>query len=951
MVLLPLHSYRNRNHVIKDDMTKKILTTSIIFLLTLIGGQLPVGAQQNRDYSDEHPLIIVCDWDFPPYEFSNNNGEPDGFNVQILSTILKQLKIPYKFQTKEWMLATTAFENREADLIFDPTYRYHERPYVRSQTIFNYYKVKIAMNQERPPVTHLSELGAEDTLVLKSNDYVTNRIVEERQLDIPIEYHSPKNAIAGIANNKYEYFIWGEEPLKWKLKELQLDDVELYDIDIPDGEIRIVGYDWELINAIDNGYARLEQSGELEKIRDTWFHPERIHNDTSPIALFILIGAGFLVVVFVLLSRLLIARVRVAVGNVESYNYMMMQALRMGSYYVTEYEVETGRLKNVYGEQLPKEGITLQEFVSHIHEEDQADFQREIDRMLKNDNKQATLKIRWNAGTPEAPIWRYLQGHTIAETEKGKIQYIVNVLKDTSKEVEEDRANNEMKNRYMQMFDTNLVAMSFYDRHGKLIDLNENMKKLCEFDDVGEEYFRTTNLFDITFFKELIGPDDRDEVNVCEHMQYPSLGIDKFVEICIHPAFEEDDLYGHYVVTARDITQERTMYVEQCKHDKEIRRINKIISGYEEQLHYLLEHSDMYAWHADYKTRMIHFSRSLSGEAEFSRTLEEYLTMMADEERDMQLMRTSDYWSSPINNIHYFKEAPISGKPAWCAFSGVPIRDKDGNLTGQFGVMRDVTQLIEAQEKLKQETTRAEESGTLKSTFLSNMAHEIRTPLNAIVGFSDLLTYVDTREERMEFTRIIRNNCSMLMRLIDDILEASNMGQALSIEPAEVDFSIVFDDICQTLAQRVEVSGVPFVKDNPYTSLVTTLDKGRIQQVLTNFTTNAVKYTHEGHIKVGYRCERRVPTNQEEETDGLYFYCEDTGAGIPKEKQASVFERFVKLNDFVQGTGLGLSICHTIATRCHGSIGVMSEGEGHGSTFWMWIPCEIKVRKDVGAAE
>jgi signal transduction histidine kinase len=185
----------------------------------------------------------------------------------------------------------------------------------------------------------------------------------------------------------------------------------------------------------------------------------------------------------------------------------------------------------------------------------------------------------------------------------------------------------------------------------------------------------------------------------------------------------------------------------------------------------------------------------------------------------------------------------------------------------------------------------------------------------------------------MEFIRIIRNNCDMLLRLINDILEASSMGQALAIEPTEVEFAQVFDDICQTLAQRVQEPGVEFIKDNPYTTYSTIIDKGRVQQVLTNFVTNAVKYTHQGYIKVGYRQETR------DGKDGLYFYCEDTGVGIPQEKQASVFERFVKLNDFVQGTGLGLSICKAIADRCKGEIGVSSEGEGHGSTFWLWIPC------------
>ena len=138
------------------------------------------------------------------------------------------------------------------------------------------------------------------------------------------------------------------------------------------------------------------------------------------------------------------------------------------------------------------------------------------------------------------------------------------------------------------------------------------------------------------------------------------------------------------------------------------------------------------------------------------------------------------------------------------------------------------------------------------------------------------------------------------------------------------------------MAQRVQNPDISFIKDNPCKELPSRTDKERIQQVITNFVTNAVKYTKEGHIKVGYRNETRKVNGND--TEGIYLYCEDTGAGIPKEKQASVFDRFVKLNDYVQGTGLGLSISKSIAERCGGQIGVESEGEGKGSTFWLWIP-------------
>ena len=225
----------------------------------------------------------------------------------------------------------------------------------------------------------------------------------------------------------------------------------------------------------------------------------------------------------------------------------------------------------------------------------------------------------------------------------------------------------------------------------------------------------------------------------------------------------------------------------------------------------------------------------------------------------------------------------------------------------------------------------------MKSTFMANMTHEIRTPLNAIVGFSDVLPMLTTPEEKQEIIRVIMNNCDMLMRLINDVLAVSELeGGSIRIQPIETDFAKDFNDMCISLSQRVQIPGVEFIADNPYNSLVTIIDKERIHQVLTNFVTNAVKYTQQGHIKVGY--EYRMM-----EGDGLYLYCEDTGAGIPKEDQAKVFERFVKLNDYVQGTGLGLNISRAIAESCKGHIGVNSEGEGKGCTFWVWIPCKASI--------
>ena len=898
-------------------------TSILVMLFMLYGSLMTVTAQQRHKYTEDQPLVIVSDWEFPPYEFSNDKGEPDGYNIEVLNIILDRLKIPHRYIMQEWYLATETFERREADLIFALSFNYMKRPYVMTRNLLHFYRIVAVRRPEEKPLTKINSMGVKDTLIMKANDYAPIRILmTDPNPAFTIEYHSPKEALSGVQRGTYHYFLWGEIPIQRKLKEFGLDNLVTDITDIPPGELRLIGYDKDLIDAIDDEYARLEQAGQLEKIYDKWFHPEREHNDTSTLPIYIIAGAIIVGLISLLLSRLIRIRVQKAIDKSKDINNMMTQALSMGNYYVIEHDLKNHHAHNVYGNLLPPEGLTIEEFIERILPEQRNEF-RDTMRELTKDKKSAELKR-----------------HSIVEMENGKPRYIVNSVKDVTHDIMEERNAREAGERYITIFKTSLIAMSFYDANQCFIDANDQMRKISGINVLGEDMYRQTRLTDMSILKDDFSPESHEDFHVCQHLVIPQANIDIYIEFRVFPVVNNNRII-YYIITARDITDERLLYLEQRKHDIEMHKISDAANTYENQLQYLLEKSKMYVWRFDLEDRVIHLSRSLR-KVEFSFSYQDYIDGIDPSEHENAnnnllqiIMRGKEF-----NIIRRFNRTPVSLESSWHALSGIPIFDNNSKLTGFFGVARNITELVSIQQKLKEETIRAEDSGRLKSAFLANMTHEIRTPLNAIVGFSDLLPMVDTQEERMEFIRIIRNNCDMLLRLINDILEASNMGQALAIKPEECDFAQVFNDICQTLAQRVQEPGVEFIKDNPYASFHTSLDKGRIQQVLTNFTTNAVKYTHEGHIKVGYRQEARS-VNDGQSQNGLYFYCEDTGAGIPKEKQTSVFERFVKLNDFVQGTGLGLSICKAIAERCGGEIGLTSEGEGHGSTFWLWIPCEI----------
>ena len=888
------------------------------------------------NYTEEHPLVIAGDWDFRPFEFVNIEGQPAGYNVDVLNLILDQLDIPHKFVMQEWHVATDMFKRRQAGLIHALHFFYKDPPYVSTHKYINYYNLKVARRADTKPLHRLSDLQAADTLLIKEDDYAAMALAAMDAMPFTTEFHSPKEGLAGISHGRYRYYIWGELPLSSKIQELGLDSIALDEIDIPAGELRIIGYDKELIDLIDDQYTRLEQAGKLQNIYDRWFHPERHHDDTSPVALLILGGLLLAAIGVSLLIWFIRRKVRKTVRESADLAQMMDQVLNMGDYFVVEWDFKTNMLRNKYGDMIPQGEMSPEEFLKHMPPEDARQLHTLNTQLTTGVISHFDMNLSFNQGTLEQPVWKSFYGNAIIERHAGKPQYILYTTKDITSEVSEEQRVGTVASKYKKMFDTNLVAMSFYDTDGTLIDYNQKMRQLCQITDNSEQYFKLTSLFSFPNIKGAYKPGSREILHVCQRLYEPQFGIDKYTELRIRPVTDDEGRLVYYIATSRDITAERNMYIEQRQHDRRLHTVNEAIGRYERQLSYLLEESQMYIWNYRPAENIVSLART-PGQTVYSETIEEYLQSVNANVRQQatEEMQQAMQQGKPYVTILPFDQTPLDNMPTWYSVSGIPIFNKEGKLTEYFGMSRNITELMEAQQQLRVETARAEESGKLKAAFLANMTHEIRTPLNAIVGFSDLLPTIDNADEKKEFMRIIRNNCDMLLRLISDILEASDIdSRPLAIEPADVNFSQAFDDICQTLGQRVQEHGLQFIKDNPYPTYHTRLDKGRIQQVVTNFVINAIKYTHEGHIRIGYRQEENLGR------PGLHIYCEDTGAGIPKEKQHAVFERFVKLNEFIQGTGLGLSICQSIAERCGGTIGVESEGEGKGSTFWIWIPCQ-----------
>lgn len=263
-----------------------------------------------------------------------------------------------------------------------------------------------------------------------------------------------------------------------------------------------------------------------------------------------------------------------------------------------------------------------------------------------------------------------------------------------------------------------------------------------------------------------------------------------------------------------------------------------------------------------------------------------------------------------------------------CIYNIIITTSDEENVIDTFLI--DITELIQLEQNLREALNKAEEANKLKSSFLANISHEIRTPLNAIIGFSSMLPTAESDEEANEYLSIIRSNNGLLLQLIDDILDLAKI-EAGTLDFSKTTFSVndLMDQVIHSARLGLDNDKVEMLCYKQEVDYQIHSCRNRIMQVLINLVNNSMKFTKEGSISVGY--------NYLPDENQLQFFVRDTGIGIPEDKQKEIFERFVKLDPFVQGSGLGLSICEMIIHTIGGDIWVESE-IGKWTCFWFTVP-------------
>ena len=529
---------------------------------------------------------------------------------------------------------------------------------------------------------------------------------------------------------------------------------------------------------------------------------------------------------------------------------------------------------------------------------------------------------------------------------RGRVTSILGIQHDVTDEYRRLETVNQLLLRYHTVFSTSLVDMVYYDNKGVLQDINEracqafgvpnreyvlNNKFLLKnnpfFADVNLETMDNTRTSCIVDFGDYTDPVYHiDELGLADKKMY--------YESTINPIRDANgNLEGVYMA-GRDITEMVVSYRRQKEGAEKLRKVNEDIRQYISNINYALRISDI---------RMVNYYPK-----SFTLEMSDNITQSQMKLSQLRCIRLATprfrrTVSSVLNRMDHLSPYNIQvnieteirdkkGRQIWLLFNLVPMLDADGKVERYFGMCRNMTDMVETENRLAVETKKAQETELLKQSFLSNMSYEIRTPLNNVVGFAGLFNTPHDEADEPAFVEQIKTNSNNMLTLVNDVMLLSSLdANMVEYRKDDIDFAQIFASHCQMGWSNANPQ-IKTIIDNPYESLVVNIDMEHVGKVIEKLCWLSALTLKEGYAKARYEYRRGE----------LLITIEDTGDGIPEEGMAHIFDRFVhNIDNHLLGTGLDLPIVQAIVRQMGGTIEIESKLH-QGTTAWVSIPCEAK---------
>ena len=929
-------------------MRRKVINQAVRVVILLLSSQLlflsatAQTADSVKVFTEKHPLVYEDAWDLWPYVFLNENGEPDGYNIDLLRMIFKRLDIPYIVKLKPTLEAQADLKSGKSDLMLRM-----DASFSRGNSLYSNTIVQLFTHSVVSPLSSHVELETGKDLkghlvIVHEGSFSHHMIVDEGWAKDVKAYDDMKEAIQKLRTDEQGVIVWNTMSLKWLMRKYKTDNLTINPIDIPAGEYKFMSKDRHLLDQIDSVYTELRSKDELEAIRNKWFYPE--HADTGIPAWVWNIATilGAIALIFLAYYAFYRIRERKMTHEIRKSNDRLSLVLSTSEIGLWIYHVlpQTFEWLNEFGK--TTKTLHLHEMVTRYSQTDYDALREALDDVIyqRKESVNVTLKVRDYKKDNVAERDYNVDIGVLRRDRYGKPTDILGTRVDITSERVRQLSIQDSMIRYQAVFNTAMIDMVVYDADGYIIDMNDkalngigmtkndliqehiHLRSVLGMDDIDLDTLEPVHI------TQIFTPDDNRSLP--KHLSRQKM----FYELKLVPVRDSQGRLLNIFGTGRDVTEVAMSYQKIKENANELERSNDEMNHYIRNIDYVMNIGGIRMARYNPETHTMSIYND-SNNVEFTLTQTRALSFVDATSRRQALNIIKSMDSLSTKPIHADIKTTLRKKGSdgrlHLQLHFIPLYDNQGGLKEYFGMCRDISEIKTLEEKLAAETLRAQEVEVVKNAFLHNMSFEIRTPLNTVVGFAELFQMEHSQEDEVVFIHEIKENSAKLLKLINDILFLSRLdADMIEFNTRAVDFPSFIFQQCEAVWTNIKKPDVDYSVSSSFNKLMLETDNTNVGIIIDKIVTNAVQYTESGSVNVRY----------DYLGDHLIVSVEDTGCGIPESALGNIFERFVTGAN--NGAGLGLSICHELIQRLNGTINIKSD-EGKGTTVWFSIPCQALI--------
>ncbi len=915
-------------------INKVVLTLAIVVLTPLYAiGQ----GSLVREYTEENPLVYEDAWDLWPYVYLNERGEPEGFNVDLLKEIFRDLKIPYVIKLKSTREALEDMKAGRSDLMLRLTTSFHaDYAHYGRETVQMFTHSMVKPKSQKVEGNTMEDLGKYKVIV-HTGSLSHRMLLDNGQKSQILPFNDMKEAIQKVSSLNKGIIVWNTQSLKWLMNKFQTQNLELVPINVPHGEYKFMSNDTLLLQKLDDAYASLCSTDRIQPIQNKWFYPERVDSGIPDWVKYIVAVAALLVLMSVYYVGVLHFRERRMTRMTARHIRRLALILRTTKIRVWLYRVHDKSVTwmNDSGE-IEKQVHQLSEYRDDYTPESFGRMEEAL-ALIADGRKDSSVQELTGVGGDNHHEY-VLTLSVFRRSKRGVPEIIVGMMDDQTERLQMQRAAKDGMLRYESIFSTSMVDMTYYNQDGILTNINQ---KACEtfncsreqilaekvpFNYALEDDKVTLENFDGSYTTHIIKSNANglaNAINIQKNIYY---------EQQLLPVYDADNHLIGIFGSGRDVSEFVNSYHQLKQSISQLTSAAEDITDYINNINFALHVGGVRLVNYSPKSHVLTIYRKMNT-VQLELTQSRCLSLVDEQSKRLavRMLNNMDMGNDETVDVDIKTTVRIRKKRILSLqFHLFPIYNDKGIVESYFGLCRDISWEKATEEELEREKAKAQEVEHVKNAFLRNMSHEIRTPITTVVGFAELFVNEHDPADEEGFIEEIKSNSTFLLKLVNDILFLSRLdAHMIEYNSNPIDFAFTFEGHCQMGWAKIIKPGVDYVVENPYEHLVLEIDDANVGHIVEQIAENAARYTDSGMVKARY----------DYIGENLLITIADTGRGIDSAHQKDVFERFSMFSDS-NGTGLGLPICKELAQQMGGAI-YLNSAKGKGTTVWIVIPCKV----------